>query len=85
MCGQRVCFQHHPPEGGWAPQSPVQVTGGAVVAEATSSRTSGPSSAAQSSRDHDRLKFRPGKLAKWATQCHHSAPRNACDQLRWLP
>lgn len=54
-------------------------------AEATSSRTGGPRSAAQSLRDHDRLKFRPGKLAKWATQCHHSAPRDVCDQLRRLP
>lgn len=62
-----------PPERGWAPQSPVRVTGGAEAAEITSSRTGGPCSAAQSLRDHDRLKFRPGKLAKWATQ--HSALR----------
>lgn len=49
------------------------MTGGAEAAEVTSSRTGGPCSAAQSLRDHDRLKFRPGKLAKWATQ--HSALR----------
>lgn len=82
-CGQRVCFQH-PLEKG-APQSLIQVTGEAVTSEGTSNRTGGPCSAPQSLRDYDRLKFKPDKLAKWTTRCHHSAPRDVCDHLRWLP
>lgn len=62
-CHLPACWRAHvwpeallsasPPEREWAPQSPVRVTGGAVAAEATSSRTGGPCSAAQSLRDHD--------------------------------
>lgn len=78
-------FSTPPPKSRGAPQSLKQVTGEAVTLEGTSNRTSGPCSASQSLRDYDGLKFRPGKLAKRTTQCHHSAPGDMCVQLTWLP
>lgn len=71
-----------PPKEG-APQSLMRVPGEAVTSEGTSNRTGGPCSASQSLRDYDGLKFRPGKLANWICQCHHSAPRDVCDRRRW--